>query len=148
MVVSAAQVHREAHNQAQAHLAHNLELALHALLVVMGNLDIVVAEAQRAAPQRGNDHEYHVDVAQLAQQQAGHHDGQDDDDASHGGSAFLLHLPLQAQVAHNLAHLHELQAVDNLAAKHDGYKQRQDERKTGTEGDVVKQPRARHVELL
>ena len=35
-------------------------------------------------------------------------------EAAHGGGALLLHLTLQAEIAHNLAHLHHLQTVDDV----------------------------------
>ena len=45
------QIHGQAHNNTQTHLAHNLELALQALLVVMENLDVVIGKTQCAAPE-------------------------------------------------------------------------------------------------
>ena len=108
-------------------MSHYLELAFHAFFIVMSHLDVVVGKTESTAPDGGNDHEQHVNVVELAQQQARHQDGNDDDDTAHRGSTLLLQLALKPQVAHNLAHLHELKAVDDATAKYYGDEERQDE---------------------
>ena len=113
------EVHGEAHNQAEAHLTYNLEFALHALLVVLLDFQVVVGKSERATPDGGHNHQHHIHIVEFTEQQAG------DDDTAHGGGALLLHLTLQAEIAHNLAHLHELEAFDDFFAEHDGDKKRQ-----------------------
>ena len=117
------QDHGQANNQAQADLAYYLELAFQSVLVVTVYLDVVVKAAEHSEPYGGAYHEKHVDVGQVAEQKARNEYGHDDDDAAHSGGSCLLHLALKAQVAYNLAYLHQLQAVDYASAEDDGYEQ-------------------------
>ena len=134
--------HRKAHDKSQAHLPYDLGFAAHAVLVVAGDFQIIVGETQGAEPYGGHQHQNHVDIAQFAYKQTGNYGGQDDDDAPHRRGAGLLHLPLQAEVAHDFADLHLLQPVDDLAPEHQGDEQRQDKRRPGAEGYVVHQARS------
>ena len=47
---SRAEVHRQAHNDAQTYLANNLELAFQTTLVVVEHLDVVIGKTQCGAP--------------------------------------------------------------------------------------------------
>ena len=140
--------HGQAHYQAETYLADNLEFAAHAVLVVALHLEVVVGEAQSAEPHGGHQHQNHVDVGEVAHQQAGEHRGHYYYDATHGGGAGFLHLPLEVEVAHNLSYLHPLQPVDNLASEHHGDEQRHEQGHSGAEGEVVHQSRAGDVGVL
>ena len=63
-----AEVERQSHDEAQAHLADDFELAVQAFLVLLEYLDIVVRKAQRTQPDGGDEHQQHVDIVQPAQQ--------------------------------------------------------------------------------
>ena len=106
-------------------MTYNLEFALHSLLVVLLDFQVVVGKSERATPDGGHNHQHHIHIVEFTEQQAGNENGNDDDDTAHGGGALLLHLTLQAEIAHNLAHLHELEAFDDFFAEYDGDKERQ-----------------------
>ena len=119
--------HGASHYQSEAHLAYDLELAAHAVLVVTLHLEPVVGKSESSEPYGGQQHQSHVDAAEIAHEQAGHEYGDYYDDASHGGGAFFLHLSFKAEITHDLSDLHQLQAVDDAAAEYHGDKQRQHE---------------------
>ena len=136
--------HRESDNQPETHLTDNLEFAAHAVLVVAGDFKVVVGETETPEPHGGHKHQNHVDVAQVAHQQAGHERRHYDDYAAHSGGACLFHLPLQPEIAHDFAYLHLLQAVDYATAEHHGDEQREQQGRPRAEGDVIHQARSGH----
>ena len=112
------QPHSDTYQQTEAHLPYHLILSFQAILVVELELAVVVQESDAAHPQRGDNHQYQVYVPEIAHQQARHKCGEDYDDASHGGSALLLHLSLQTEIAHVLPYLHHAQTADYGVAEH------------------------------
>ncbi len=143
------EIHGGGEHHADAHLAHNLVLAGDAVLVVLLYLLVVVEKSERAEPQCGEQHQQHVDIRQVAHQQTGDDDGDDDDDAAHGGCAGLLGLALEVEVAHDLAHLHQLQAVDDTTAHKYRDKHGQHEGQPAAHGHVAHQAGAGHtVEII
>ena len=119
-----AEVEREPHDDTQTHLPDNLEDAVKALLVALEHLDVVVGKAQGAEPYGGDEHEDHVHIVQLAEQQTGDEDSRQDDDASHRGNAYLLHAEgVDAGIALRLGDLLALQHVDEIFTKHGRYQQ-------------------------
>ena len=119
-----AHVEREAHDDAQAHLTDDLELAMQTLLVALEHLDVVVGKAEAAQPHGGDEHKDHVDVVELAQQQTGDEDGRQDDDTTHGGDAYLLHSEgVDAGVALRLGDLLALEQIDEVLTEHGRHQQ-------------------------
>ncbi len=141
------EIHRAGQYDGDTYLADNLVLAGDAVFVVLAQLLVVVEKTQRAQPQGGKEHQQHVHVGEIAHQQAGQHYGHYDDDAAHGGGAGLLGLALEVEVAHNLAHLHQLQALDDAAADKYCYHHRQHKGQPRAEGHVAHQSGAGHAGL-
>ena len=110
-------------------------------------LAVVVEEADAAHPGGGHQHQDHVDVGQVAEQQAWDEDAEYYDEAAHGGGADLFHLPFEAEVAHHLADLHSLQAPDDAVAEDQGDEQGHGQRHAGAERHVVHEPQAGEVEI-
>ena len=79
----------KSHDETDADLSHNLVFTLQSFLVLAENLDVVVHETEESEPYGGDEHQDEVDVAHAAKQQGRNQDGNDDDDAAHGGNAFL-----------------------------------------------------------
>ena len=89
---------------------------------MLENLDVVVQEAYSAAPYGGDEQQDGVDAVEPADQQRGSQEGYHDDEAAHGGGAFLLHLALESEVADGLSDLVLLQPADYLASGDEGNK--------------------------
>ncbi len=142
------EIHCHAYDERYAHLTHNLIFALHAVFVVLAQLEVVVEETYRAEPHRCEQHEQHVDVGEVAHQQAGYKYGEDDNDTAHCRCAGLCHLAGEVEVADNLANLHFLQAVYHAAAYEDGKQERDHKGGARAESDVVHQPYAREFRFL
>ena len=98
-------------------------LAFHAVFIVLVELEIVIGEAQKTKPYGGEKHQQHVDVAEVAHQQAWYENGGDDDDSAHCGCAFFLELAFEVEVADNFSDLPFLKTVDDAAAYEDGHEQ-------------------------
>ena len=139
------QPHGDSHQQPKTYLSDDLVFPLQAVLVVVFQFPVVVEEAYCSHPESGHKHEDHVDVGQIAEQQARHEDGKDDDHTSHCRGARFFHLPLQPEIPHHLAHLHPLQAVDYVASEYQGYQHREGEGGSGTERYVSHQMGSREV---
>ncbi len=84
------------------------------------DFQIIVGKTQRTEPHRGHNHKHHVDIAEISKEQTREQDGNDNDDSPHRGCALLFCLTLQPEIAHNLAHLHELQTIDYTPADYRG----------------------------
>ena len=141
------EIHGKTHNQSESYLTHDLEFPLQSVLVVVSHLDVVVGKAEGTEPQRSHNHENHVDIVEHTHQEARNENGNDDNHATHRGGSFLAHLSLKSEVAHNLTHLHQLQAVDNLAANHRGNEKRQHKSHSRAECDVAHQSGTGNVKL-
>ena len=136
----------EGDEQAQAELEDELAPLAHAFLVVLEHLDVVVGEADGAAPERGADEQQGVDAVKPADQQGGAQQRGDDDQAAHRGRALLLHLSFQAEVADLFADLRTLQLADDGAAGEEGDQHADHGREHGAEGEVVEQTCAGDVQ--
>ncbi len=110
----------EPDDQAQQDLGKQLAVFAHSFLVVLEHFDIVVGEAQRSAPKGAEQEQEHIYIGEVAEEQHSRKDGQDDDDAAHGGGAFLLNLALQAQVADRFANLFALEQGNDFLAHEQG----------------------------
>ena len=131
------EIEHQAHNQADAHLAHNLVLALQSLLVSAENLDVVVHETEETQPQGSGNHEDEVDIAHSAQEQHGHQDGHHDDDAAHGGHTLLLHTEgVDGGVTLHLRDIPAVHILDELLSKPRRDDQREDEGQQRPERDI------------
>lgn len=109
------------------------------------DLDVVVQAADESEPERRDEHQLDVDVVELAHQQRGNQDGQQDEDAAHGRGAALLELSFEPQVANLLADLLAAQQVDDAASEDDDDEQCQDDGRRRPEGEVLEHARAREV---
>ncbi len=141
-----AHPHGEAHQQAQEHLADKFAAFRHPFLVVFEHLNIVIGKAQSAAPEGAHHKQLHVDVGKVAEQQHTREDGHNDDDAAHRGGPFLLDLSFQAQVAHGLADLQQLQTTDDALPREHGYQHGRHRRQHGTERQVVHEADAGEID--
>ena len=141
-----AETDGQGHEQAQAELEDELAALAHAFLVVLEYFDVVVGEADGAAPDGGADQQQGVDAVEAADQQGGAQHSGDDDQAAHRGGAFLLHLAFQAEVADLLADLQALQFADDGAAGEEGDQHADHGREHGAEGEVVEQTCSGDVE--
>ena len=137
--------HGEADDEAQDDLADELSLLAHAFLLVAEHLDVVVGEADGAAPERAHQQQDDVDVGEVAEQQHAAEDGQDDDDAAHRRGALLLDLVGQAEVADGLSDLFFLEQGDDALAGDHGHQHRRHRRHHGAEAQVVHQSQAGEV---
>ena len=137
--------HGDADDQSEAYLADHLIFAGKTLLVVVFQFAVVVERPDGAHPDGGHEHQDHVYIAQIAQQQAGQEYGENDDDAPHGGCAALLHLAFEAEIAHLLANLHLLEASDDGAAQSHGQNQRKGECDACAKRDEVHQMPPREI---
>ena len=106
----------QSHDEAEHDLENQLAPFAHAFLVMLEDLDVVVCESDSAAPESGEYQQLRINIGQVAEEQCRYADGKQDDDSSHCRSAFLLHLPLQSEVADCLADLLFLEPMDDLAS--------------------------------
>ena len=68
--------------KSKTYLADDFEFAVQPFFVLFEYLDVVVCKSQRAQPDGGDQHQYHIDIVQLAQQQTGDQDCNDNDDTA------------------------------------------------------------------
>ena len=61
------EVESQSDDKSQAYLTDDFELTVQAFLVLLEYLDVVVGKAQRPQPDCGNQHQYHINIAQFAQ---------------------------------------------------------------------------------
>ena len=113
--------HRRPQNHTHPDLPNDLETAGKSFLVLLEDLDVVVDEPNGSEPHGGENHELGVDVCEVREQQRRQEDRTEDDEAAHGGGALLVHLAFEAEVPHNLAHLLQLQALDDALAKQNAH---------------------------
>ena len=131
------------HYQTDTHLTYYLVATLQAFLVVAEYLYEVVHAAQHTEPQRGDNHQYEVDVAQASEQKHRNKDGDDDDDAAHRRHSYLLHTErVDACVARSLSNLLALEILDKLLAEPCRDNERQYQRQQRTERNVAPHVRA------
>ncbi len=142
-----AEAHDRTDDDAQPHLADDLEAAFEALLVFAEYFDVVVGEAQQAEPHGGYDHELDIDVAQVAEEYDRHEHRAQDDHAAHRRGAAFFHLALQAEVADLFADLVAAEPFDDLLAENGADEQREYDRTPGAERKVTEQTRPRQVEV-
>ena len=74
-----AETKRQTDDQTERHLTGYLDPTVKAVFILAEGLDIIIREAQRAHEEGGDEHEDHIDVGQLTQQQTGDEDSGDDD---------------------------------------------------------------------
>ena len=144
-----AEPQHQSHDEANAHLSHNLILAFQAFLVLAVDLDVVVAKSQESQPHGGDDHENDVDVAHASQQQHRQEDGGDNHKAAHRWCSHLfLSKWVDAGIALSLANLALAHVVDELLTQPCREHEREDEREQRTERDVLPHVRPRDVVLF
>ena len=143
-----AEVHRQTYDKADTYLADNFVFSGQTVLVVHLDFLEVIEKSDGTQQDGGDNHQLHVDVRQVAEQEAWNKDGNDDDDTAHRRRPFLAHLSLQAEVAHRLADLQVLQPVDDAPPDGCRDEQRQNQRHPRAERDVFEHPRARQVQLV
>ncbi len=135
----------DAHDEAQDNLAQELSFLAHALLVVAEYLDVVVGKAKGTAPEGAHQEKDYVDIGEIAEQEHAGEDGQDDNDAAHGGGALLLDLVGQAQVPDGFANLLPLQESDDALTGNHGDEHSRYRCHHGAEAQVVHQSYAGEI---
>ena len=63
---------RQTDNQTQRHLTGNLHPSVQTVFVLLECLDIIVCKTQCTENKRRNEHQNHIYIRQLTQQQTGH----------------------------------------------------------------------------
>ena len=142
------QIHCHPDNQPDAHLPHDFEFAFQSVFVVAGKLHVVVEKTQQAKQQCRHDHQHHVHVGKIAQQDTRHKNGYDNDDAAHRRRSRFAHLPFKPEIAHDFTNLHQLEAVDD-SPPDDGcneYGKYQCRRRA--ECQIAEQSSARNIEFV
>ena len=76
-------IKRQAHDETNDHLPEYLIATCKSFLVLAEYLDVVIEEAQGSEPYGCDNHQYHIDIAQTPQEQTGHENGHDNNDATH-----------------------------------------------------------------
>ena len=137
--------HRDAYDKAQTHLSGNFVFTFQSFFVVELELAVIVEETDDSHPEGGHYHQNHIDIPEIAHQQARNQYGEYYYQAAHGGSAGLLHLSLQSEIADGLAYLAALQPVDDHASEDECRQHGQRKRYAGAERDVVHQVVPREV---
>ena len=133
-----AEPQHQSDNQTYEHLADELIGRPQAVLALLDDLDVVVEKTQQAQPQCRADHEQQVDVAHTTQQEHGHEYGDGDDDAAHGGHAFLLFaVGVDRRITRCLADVSAAHVLDELLAEPCRDDERQNQRQQGTEGNIA-----------
>ena len=143
------EIQRQPHEEAKQHLPHYFVAAGQSVLVLLIIFDIVVEEAEQPEPHGCHEHQYHINIAQAAEQQAGHEDGHDNNDAAHGGHIDFLHAEgVDAGIALHLADVVPLHPFDEILAEPRGNHERKNQCQQRAEGDVTPKPGAGHAELF
>ena len=152
-----AHPHGQAHDESEGHLPQEFGLfgesvvllgvpdAVRADDLLVLQLEIVVGEAQGAAPEGAHEQQDDIDARQVAEEQDAGEEAQDDDDAAHGGDPLLELGPVEAQVAGNVADLVALQDADDPLAHEQGEQDRRHRGHHGPEGQVMHQSHAGDV---
>ena len=83
---------------------------------MLEDLDVVVCEADSAAPESCEQQKLGIDVGEVTEEQDRYGYRQNDDDTAHCRGALLLHLSLQSEVPDGLADLFLLQPSYNSAS--------------------------------
>jgi hypothetical protein len=123
--------------RADQRLPEELRARRQPLRVAMHHLAPVVHPADRAEAEGHEQHDPDVAVGQVAPQQRGDADGDQDQRAAHGRRAGLGQVRLRAVVAHRLADLLLRQPADHRRAEEEGDHQRRHRRQHGAQRDVV-----------
>ena len=113
-------------------------LAGKAEMRLLGDLQIVVIEADRAEAQRHQQHHPDIDAGDVGPQQRRDDDARQDHQPAHGRRAGLLEMRLRPVGADRLAlALPDAQRVDDRRAEDEDDQRRGDQRAAGAEGDVA-----------
>ena len=133
---------RQTDDETQAYLTGNLDPTVEAVFVLLEGLDIIVRKAQRAHQQRRDEHQNHIDVRQLTEQQTRQQDGGNDDEAAHRRYAFLTYIEgVGLLIALRLGDVTALHEIDEPVAEPDAYQQRNNAGYDGAERDIGEQTR-------
>ena len=126
-------------DQADAALAQQLQPAGQAAARALGELEIVVGEADQPVAQGDDQHDPDIAVAQVRPEQRGRGQRQQDQHAAHGGRALLgQQVALGPVQADRLAlALLPLQPADQGRADQEADQERRHHRAAGAEGDVA-----------
>ena len=98
---------------------------------------VVVEEAQRPEPDRGEQGDPHRPRVEVAPEQRGQDDGGDDEQPPHRGRALLRQVRLRPLGADPLAQAQAREPLDHRGAQHEADEQRGDGRVGGAERDVA-----------
>ena len=105
--------HHQSDNDTKPHLADNLKTAIQSLFIFAKNFDVIIQEADQAKPHGRDDHQQHIDVGQISEQQDRNQDRSQNNDTTHGRGSTFLELSFQPQVTNLLTNLVALQHPDD-----------------------------------
>ncbi len=115
---------KHAHRQRHHALRRELAPAGDAEVLVFANLGVVVPKPDRAEGHDAEDRDPDIGVGEVRPQQRGHHNGDDDQHAAHGGRAGLLLVRARAFLADHLADLELAQLRNQPRPQKQAQKQR------------------------
>ncbi len=127
--------------EADHRLRDQLGAARDAAMIALGELHVVVGEAERAVAERDEQHRPHVGIAQIGPEQGRGGEREQDQHAAHRRRALLLdEVALRSVEADRLAlALHRFQPADHRRAEHEAHQQRGQAGRARAEGDVAEQ---------
>src|ERR1017187_5021513 len=122
----------EAHDE----LVDQLALAADSEIAPIGVFGVVVQKTDPAEGEQGEDGNPHVGVAQVGPEQRGDNDGDDDEDAAHGGGAGFLLVRFGAFLPDELADLELAKLVDEPWTQRDAQEERGERGEGGARSSV------------
>jgi hypothetical protein len=133
------------HQQTDRRLPEILPARRQAARVTLDHLLPIVVPTD-AAETDGDDHHHpHIAIAEVAPQQRGNDDGDQDQRAAHGRRSRLDQVRLRTILTHRLADLLRGQPTDDARAGDEGNDQRGHRREHGAQRDVAEDVECAHV---
>ena len=106
----------------------------------LDDLDVVVGKADGAEGERGEDGDPDEGIGGVGPEHGGQQDGDDDEDAAHGGRARLLLVRLGPVFADVLADLELTQLLNDVGPDEQGDQQRGERGEGGAEREIAEDP--------
>ena len=109
-------------------------------VAALDHLDVVVGESDGAEGERGTNGDPDEGIGRIGPEHRGQQDGDDDEDAAHGGRAGFFLVRLRAVFADVLADLEFAQLLDHVGADEHGDQQRRERGKDGAKREIAEDP--------
>ena len=138
---------RHGDDEANQGLQQQFAAPVQSQVLLAHHLQIVVGKADCAEGQRGTHHQPDEGVRQIRPEQRGQHDGDHDQQSSHGRRAGFLLMRARSLLADILADLEFAQAADHRRADDERHEQRRQAGKGRAEREVAEDPERPHVEV-